>query len=73
MAESSNDGFVEDGAEGAEGQEENETDLDMEELLISAVQKKPILFDMSNKKYKDAKNKEPIWMSISIDIGKDGK
>jgi len=48
-------------------------ELGKEEQLISAVQKWPILFDQSNKKYRNAVHKQEIWIKVTADLNMDGK
>jgi len=48
---------------------ENSENLD---LLISAVQKYPTIFDLSSKKYKNSTHKEQIWQQIAETLQLDG-
>ena len=48
------------------------TEGTLEESLISAVFKRPCLYDLRDKNYSQTKKKERIWTEISDEVKADG-
>lgn len=44
-----------------------------DEHLIEQVRQHPVLFDLANPKYLDAKYKHEIWEKIATELGKEGE